>query len=398
MPEIFNKKKRLIIGTAVVFLLLLAGVPLLFQTRSDYSDDVISSKLNRLVSDFERNSNSEHSCVISLAKGDNSFTWSGAAGIANQNSAVKMTIETPVFLSSVTKLYTATVIMKLYEEGLLSLNDPISKYLPNELIRGILVYNGKDYTDEVTIKELLSHSSGIADYYTEKSKDGKSLFELFVENPDKHWTVDETIFRARDELKPHFQPGTGTFYSDTNFQLLGKIIENLTHKQLHVVFEELIFQPLGLKHTYLIDSSENQGIENSNTADIYFNNEVISKTRFNGAYWADGGIISTAPEMIIFLKALNEGKIISKKSLGLMHQWHKLKFPLQYGYGTMYFKLPRILSRISKLPPLWGHSGSSGSFLYYSEDLNLYIAGSTNLTGANSKPFMLIGKILSVIH
>jgi CubicO group peptidase (beta-lactamase class C family) len=102
--------------------------------------------------------------------------------------------------------------------------------------------------------------------------------------------------------------------------------------------------------------------------------------------------------MIIFLRALNEGKIINKNTLELMHDWHKMEFPIQYGYGTMYFKLPRLLSRLSKLTPLWGHSGSTGSYLYYSEDLNLYIAGSVNVAGSNSKPFILIRKVMKLFN
>jgi len=64
-------------------------------------------------------------------------------------------------------------------------------------------------------------------------------------------------------------------------------------------------------------------------------------------------IVSTAEEMIIFLKALNECRIISGDTLKLMHNWHKLQFPLQYGYGTMYFKLPRFMNTVMKVPPLW---------------------------------------------
>lgn len=398
MNIISNRKKGIKIFSIIVSPVLLTGILLMDLIPLNLSSDAISTKLNGLVQDFVLNSKTVKSCVLSVMKGDSSFSWTCAAGISNENSHRKMTKETPVFLSSITKLYTATVIMKLYEKELLSLDDPISRYLPKELIRGIQVFNGKDYTNEITIKELLSHSSGIADYYTEKSKDGKSLFDIFIENPDRHWTVDETIARTRDELKPHFQPGTGTFYSDTNFQLLGKIVEDITHKSLDSVFKEFLFQPLGLKHTFLIGRNEAQDAVVVNTADIFFNNKVITKTRFNGAYWADGGMVSTAEEMIIFLKALNEGKVINKNTLQLMHNWHKMESPIQYGYGTMYFKLPWMLRRISKLPPMWGHSGSSGSFLYYSEDLNLYLAGTINLSGSNSKPFFLIRDVLKLFH
>ena len=125
---------------------------------------------------------------------------------------------------------------------------------------------------------------------------------------------------------------------------------------------------------------------------------IITNTRSNGAYWADGGIVSTAEEMIIFLKALNEGKIISRDTLELMHEWHKLNFIMQYGYGTMNFKWPWLMSKVTGLTPLWGHSGSTGSFLYYSEDLNLYMAGSINNVGSNSKPFILMRDVMKLFN
>jgi len=251
------------------------------------------------------------------------------------------------------------------------------------------VYKGKDYSNEITIKELLSHTSGIADYYTEKPKGGKSLFEIFLEEPERSWTVDETIARVKNDLVPNFPPGTDTSYSDTNFQLLGKIIEVITGKPLHFVYNDFIFRPLGLKNIWLVGHSKAL-VASGTPADVFYKDKIINKIRTNGSYWADGGIVSTAEEMIIFLKALNEGRIVSRDTLKLMHNWHKLHFPLQYGYGTMYFKLPNFIAKWMEAPPLWGHSGSTGSFLYYSEDLNLYMAGSINQAESESKPFFKV--------
>jgi CubicO group peptidase (beta-lactamase class C family) len=351
-----------------------------------------------LVSGLVEGDKSVRSCVLSVTKGDGSFSWSGTAGIARQDGRMPMTKDTPIYIASITKLYTATVIMRLYEKGTLSLDDPMSKYLPKELIQGIHVYKGKDYSHEITIKQLLSHTSGIADYYTEKPKGGKSLFELILEEPERRWTVDETIERARKDLRPNFQPGTGASYSDTNFQLLGKIIEAVTSKPLDVVYEDFIFRPLDLKHTWLIGHSEPQLAPSIAPADVFYKDMNITKTRSNGAYWADGGIVSIAEEMIIFLKALNEGRIVSRDALNLMHNWHKLQFPLQYGYGTMYFKLPWFITKVMKVPPLWGHSGTTGSFLYYSEDLNLYMGGSISQVDSKIKPFRLVGKVMKAIQ
>jgi D-alanyl-D-alanine carboxypeptidase len=378
--------------------MIAAGLFITLLRCSNRSFDNLNQEMEYLVSGLVEKDKSVRNCVLSVMKGDSSFSWSGAAGIASQNGQVPMTKDTPIYIASITKLYTATAIMRLYEKGALSLDDPMSRYLPKELIQGIHVYKGKDYSHEITIEELLSHTSGIADYYTEKPKEGKSLFDLFLEKPERSWTVDETIARARDNLEPNFQPGTDASYSDTNFQLLGKVIEAITGKPLHIVYEDFFFRPLGLKHTWLTGHSEPQLAPSTAPADIFYKDMNITKTRSNGAYWADGGIVSTAEEMIIFLKALNEGRIVSGDTLKLMHNWHKLQFPLQYGYGTMYFKLPRFITMVMKVPPLWGHSGSTGSFLYYSEDLNLYMAGSINQVASKSKPFRLMLKVMKVIQ
>ncbi len=351
-----------------------------------------------LVSALVQKDKSVRNCVLSVMKGDGSFSWSGAAGVARQDGQVPMTKDTPIYIASITKLYTATIIMRLYEKGALSLDDPMSRYLPERLIQGIHVYKGKDYSHEITIKQLLSHTSGIADYYTEKPKGGKSLFDLFLQEPQRSWTVDETIARARNDLKPNFQPGTSASYSDTNFQLLGKIIETVTGKPLAILYEDFIFRPLGLKHTWLIGHSEPKLVPSVAPADVFYKDINIANTRSNGAYWADGGIVSTAEEMIVFLKALNEGQIVRGDTLKLMHNWHKLQFPLQYGYGTMYFKLPKFISKVMKVPPLWGHSGSTGSFLYYSEDLNLYMAGTINQADSKTKAFKLMVKVTKAIQ
>jgi CubicO group peptidase (beta-lactamase class C family) len=111
-------------------------------------------------------------------------------------------------------------------------------------------------------------------------------------------------------------------------------------------------------------------------ADVFYNNTNITRIRSNGAYWADGGIVSTTEDMIALLKALNNGQLISEATLQSMHNWRRLQnLPFEYGYGTMYFTLRQAVNTVVNMPPVWGHTGSDGSFLYYSEDLDLYMAG-----------------------
>ena len=392
-----SRTKRLAIAAGVLVLGAAAAL-LQMRTHSPPSVTDLGRDLQQIVSETVASDSSVKNCTLAVIKGDGSFEWSGAAGTARRSGQVPMAPDTPIYIASVTKLYTAVAVMLLYERGALSLDDPMAKYLPEKLIRGIHVYEGKDYSNTVTIRQLLAHRSGIADYYEERAADGKNLFEKFVAEPDRIWTVDDTIARARDQLKAHFPPGTKTSYSDTNFQLLGKVIEAVAGKPLDDVFEEFFVRPLKVEHTWLIGRGGEQLHGAVFPADVFAGDLNITKSRSNGAYWADGGIVSTPGEMIRFLRALSEGRIVRPDSLQLMHDWHPWEFPLQYGYGTMYFKLPGPLSAATGLRDVWGHSGSTGSFLYRSEELDLYMAGTIDQTESKVKPFVLMRRVMHAIE
>jgi D-alanyl-D-alanine carboxypeptidase len=374
-------------------LILAGGVVLLLLPVNRRTPD-IAGDLQAVVAGAVRGDSTIHNCVLAVAKGDGSFSWVGAAGMADAQLRRPMTADTPIYVASVTKLYTATAVMLLSEKGALSLDDPMAKYLPPALIRGINVYGGRDYSGEITIAQLLAHRSGIADYYEERAKDGKTLADWLREDPGRQWSPEQTIARARDEMQANFAPGAKTSYSDTNFQLLGKIIEAVSGNPLHTVFEDLFFRPLGLEHTWMVGHPWSAFARSARPAEVFHGGSDITATRANSAYWADGGIVSTAGDMIAFLEALERGRIIRRDTLERMHQWQRWQFPMRYGYGTMRFELPEPLRALANFPPLWGHSGSTGSFLYYAPDLDLYLAGTIDQTESKRTPFLLMQRAM----
>jgi D-alanyl-D-alanine carboxypeptidase len=389
---------KLLILLAVVVLagILLAG----WQLTRPRSGD-IRQKLESALSDTVGRGKPIRNATLCVTKGDGSFTWCGAAGVANQVGKVPMTEATPFYVASTTKLFTATTIMMLHEKGLIQLNDPIAKYLPEQVIHGIQIYQGHDYSHEITVEQLLAHTSGIPDYYGEKGKDGKTLFEIFKADQRRKWTVDQEIARARDEITPTFMPGAKAFYSDTNYQLLGKIIEAQTGKSLQEVFEELFFRPLGLNHTWLVGLSEPRGKPTPAPADVFSKDENITQMRSSTFYWADGGIVSTPQDLILFMKAVQQGRLVHADTLKKMHQWKALSnpgMPFQYGYGTMEFVVPLIINWFAKVPPIWGHTGSIGSFLYYAPDLDLYMAGTIDQENNKMTPIVLMIEIMKVVQ
>jgi D-alanyl-D-alanine carboxypeptidase len=406
----WRRRRRLAMLTALVVLFAAVNVFLstLYPIRllrtavhcASTSSRVVNAQLQCLVSGSIGKDGSVRSVELAVARGDGSYSWAGAAGVANRQGPVSMTADTPIYIASVTKVYIATLVMLLSERKLLALDDPIAKYLPAALVQGIDVYHRHDYSKQVTVRQLVSMTSGIPDYYEEKGPDGKTMFDLFVAGPAKTWTPDEMIDRARTDLKPHFVPGHGLYYSDTNYQLLGKIIERVTHTSLGSALQSYVLRPLRLRHTWLTGTPEPQGVPAP--AHVFDNQRDITKVRSED-YWADGGLVSTPTDMIAFLEALNEGRIISAASLRTMQTWHARDGsptpPIpgtKYGYGLWDLQMSGPTSVLNGVTPAWGATGSTGSFLYYSADRDLYMAGTVNSTSSSLTPFMLMGAVMTL--
>jgi D-alanyl-D-alanine carboxypeptidase len=146
--------------------------------------------------------------------------WDGASGAADTVGA-PMTATTRYPIASVTKLYTAAVTMLLCERGQLALQDRVVDILPAEVTRGLHVLDGVDRTGELTVEHLLSHTSGLPDYFDEAG--GRSAQERLLAGQDAPVPFDEVIRLVRDELTPHFPPQQSeaskrrTRYAETNY-------------------------------------------------------------------------------------------------------------------------------------------------------------------------------------
>ena len=157
------------------------------------NEETTKQELQRLLDRTVNKNTGIRNGLAAVSTGDERFNWSGVAGLAYPKENIPMTEETPFFLASVTKMFTATIIMLLHEQNKLSLDDPMSKYLPASLIEGIHVYKGIDYTSQIRIHHLLSHSSGIADYYLGESKGKKSFFKLLLRGETTERTVEQWL-------------------------------------------------------------------------------------------------------------------------------------------------------------------------------------------------------------
>ncbi len=294
------------------------------------------------------------------------LTWQGASG--------NLSIEQPYFIASTTKLFTTAIILQLRAEGKLSLNDTISKYIDQSILSGLHIYKGKDYSNELTIKHLLSHTSGLPDYFQGKEKSGKSLEKEITDGRDQYWTFEQAIERTK-RMTPLFAPGTKgkANYSDANFQLLGKIIETITHKSYSEICKGNIIEPLGLTNTYLYQDTSDRTPKT-----LYYKSNELNIPQAMSSFGADGGMVSTTRDMLIFIEAFFTGKIFPKEYISELQEWNRIFFPMISGIGIHLFKLPWIFNPTGAVPYFIGHSGLSGALAFYSPEENIFVVGTVN--------------------
>ncbi|MBP2240929.1 CubicO group peptidase (beta-lactamase class C family) [Cytobacillus eiseniae] len=289
-----------------------------------------------------------------------------SSGDFNFTREYERDIDSPMLMASTTKLFTTTCIYALAQEGKIDLKDKISHYLQKEIIAGLHVYKGKEYTSELTIEHLLLQTSGLPDFYLEGAK---SIFSKVKEQDFSYSFEDE--LKWINSKKARFIPGTKrkAYYSDVNFDLLGKIIEVANVSTLQEAYEKYIFSLLNLKNTY-IACNESDFIPHT-----YYKNQRLDRPLFVRSSYASGGGITTARELMIFIKAFWNGELFDTTFFSKQTQCNPLQmsfYPIHYMSG--YMKIS-VSSPFRKKYTLVGHSGSTGSFAFYCPEKDLFLVG-----------------------
>lgn len=273
--------------------------------------------------------------VIFAVKKGTDF-WSYASGEANVESKKPMEADYSFRIGSITKSFVGVVAMQLAGEKKLSLDDSVEKWLP-----GVVQGNGYD-GNKITIRQLLNHSSGVADYL-----DGE-LKESLLQNSTQTFTAEQLISRALKHT-----PTTGG-YSNTNTVLMKLIIQKVTGETYAEQIKKRIVEPLQLKETFLPENS--QSIP-ENSPNGYFNNAgtLMDMTDLNPSFAdAAGGMISTAKDLTTFFSALLGGKLltpeIQKEMLTTVATPHG-----KFGLGIQEVTLPNGTT-------IWGHQGGIPGF------------------------------------
>lgn len=325
-------------------------------TQEDITEDV-TERLNKIIDDICSNNNI-YGMSYSIQSADGAFVWSHCAG--------EMEADAQFALASVTKLYTTAIILKLSDDGEINLDDTIDQYLSNDIVDNLHIYEGVDYSHQITVRQLMSHTSGLPDYFTEDAGDRVNIEEYSTQVNDIYYDFNEILDRTKS-MSPHFAPGTEgkAYYSDANFQLLGKIIENITQLELSEAYQEYIFTPLNIHNTYLYEKDMKWDIQ-----PIEFTRGLDGRPLVNASEKSTGGLVSTINDNMIFLKAFFNGELFGVEHISEMKNYNSIQFyPMKYGTGLM---------QCNWKYELIGHSGSLGTLAFYCPAKDIYIVGTVN--------------------
>lgn len=304
--------------------------------------------------------------------------WSNAFGFADLASKVHLKPCNITRVGSTVKTFTAVTILLLQEEGLLDIDDPIKNYLSEADL------NGLENASQSSIRQLLQHSSGIYNYIQNVQFQTASLNDLI-----KIWQPEELLDYARNK-DAYFSPGTDVLYSNTNYILLGMIIDRVAGKPFYEVFEEKIFKPLGLMYTQFAATDPVPDGIIRGYVDLYSNLNLVNATYYSGwdYYTADGGLISNSNDLAIFITQLFQGNLLSQESLNEMLSWKALKDGDGEGFETFYgLGIFRIETDYG---PAYLHSGDAiGYFasMVYFPDQDITISWAVNGNYGNVDEF-----------
>ena len=245
-------------------------------------------------------------------------TWTGASGLANVKTGEAIRPDARMRMESVSKAWTATLILQLVGEGRMRLDDRVARWLP-----GLLRYGNR-----ISVRELLNHTSGLIDnndiaakpaQYIRQVRDPALRAELL--DLERRWTVDPALrfppslwVRFAAALPLLSTPGTRYHYSNIGYEIAGMIAEKVSGARLASLYEQRIIRPLGLTRTAYDPQGEITG-PHPRGYSIDANGTLIDATAWHGGIGAEGGIVADARDEAWFLKALMGGRLLRPSQL-----------------------------------------------------------------------------------
>jgi D-alanyl-D-alanine carboxypeptidase len=288
--------------------------------------------------------------------------------------------------------------LKLAEEGMLGLDDPISQYLDTAIVDQLNGPDGESYGEAITVRQLLNGTGGIASYFFAGEEDidrnkSSDFTEIISKDPDKAWTPEEIITYTTGNLEAVSTPGEGFVPNDLGYVLLSLVVEAATGGNLGEAYQTWLFEPLGMGQTFMAQPGDPRLDE---VAHVYAV-QGVDVSDFASLSWFRGDVVSTVDDLGRFMRAWADDEIFSDPgSIEAMTEWVSMDNAgfdgLSYGLGMIHFDfnewdMPEI-DRIVGSPSIWN------GFLFYWPKYNIVYSGTINQVFPLSAYGDLSGQVL----
>jgi D-alanyl-D-alanine carboxypeptidase len=283
--------------------------------------------------------------VVLVRDGDRTTRITSGVGRLDSPQPIRATDRFRV--GSLTKTYTATVVLQLVGEGRLSLQDTVERWLPGRVPNG----------ENVTLRQLLTHTGGLGDYFQHAG-----FFDPFFAGDLQHFWTPQDLLDAAVAEPPVFPPGTGWQYSNTGYMLLGHVIQAATGESIQEHLQRRIFGPLRLRDTSFDVQPEIAGRHAHGYSRLPSpSQDLVDVTDWSPSYaWSAGAIVSTADDTATFYGALLAGRVLRPDLLEQMKTTVPIGAGDEENYGTGLWHTRNVATvpgaQLS-CGAVWGHDG-----------------------------------------
>jgi D-alanyl-D-alanine carboxypeptidase len=300
----------------------------------------------------------------------------GAAGQLARGESRALRPDDAVRVASVTKSVTAVAAVTLAGDGRVALDGQLGDQLAPELLRRWSAFAALPNT---TPRQLLTHTAGLPNYF-----DDEAFRTRLRRDPARAWRPVELVDHAAAHGIPSFPPGQRFAYSDTGYVIAGILLEQVTGRPLHQLYREIVFDPLDMDSTWL------EGHEAARRQEVahYYTEQLDWTTISPTIDWAGGGLVTTAPDLARYVRALWAGQIIDSSGLDELVQWtpgasfppgHMLRYQ-RYGLGMGAITVEGV--------ELLGHTGFIGAFAFYAPEYDAVLVGTHNASHVDRWPLV----------
>ena len=277
--------------------------------------------------------------AVSDSKGESAGV---AVGKGSLETGQAPPMDGEVRVGSNTKTFVAVVVMQMVQEGKVGLDEPIETYLPG-LIKG----EGVDGS-RITVRQLLQHTSGLPEY-TDTTPGSGDIFQI-----KDHYIPPRDLLDTALSKPAAFEPGTQWKYTNTNYVVLGMLVERVSQRPVGEQIDQRIVKKLGLSHTYF-PAPGDRSIKGTHPQGYHLNGEgkLEDITEMDPAWaWAAGAMVSTPSELNTFFQAVLDGRLLSQASID------EMKKGVDTGAGGAVYGLGLIGTPLSCGGTSWGHGGT----------------------------------------